>query len=286
MRKPISLLTVLILGLLASLLIGVQTAKTQQIPSEQLSVTIAPSNAITIDVGQYVQFIASVSGGAPPYSYQWYANESPMPDATSSSFTFAPNSPSTYNISVIVTDSLSTQASSNATSVTVNSWLNVRIETGSTTTYVNQPVQLTAFASGGTPPYSYQWYYQLYPNGETVAVSTYQSFMFTPTSLGTYVIGLIVTDSVNNQAGNVQLPITVTVIGTATPSPSPTPTLTPTATPTSTSTPSPSPTPTPILGESRAYTIIASGVIIITTIIAVLALLEKQRRQSIEKPKA
>jgi hypothetical protein len=89
MRKPISLLTVIILLLLTLFVAVVQTAKAQQGSAEQLSVTISPSNATTIDVGQYLQFSAFASGGAPPYSYQWYSNGIPIPDAASSSFMFA-----------------------------------------------------------------------------------------------------------------------------------------------------------------------------------------------------
>jgi hypothetical protein len=118
-----------------------------------------------------------------------------------------------------------------------------------------------------------------------VAVSTYQSFMFTPTSPGTYVIGLIVTDSVNGQTGSVQLPLKVTVLGTPTPSPSPTPTQTPMATPTPTPTVTPSPTSTLVLNESRAYPLIALIVTIIATIIAALMLMERQRLKLTEKTK-
>lgn len=281
MRKSISLLFVLVLGFLASTVAEVQSAKAQHALSGQLSVTVSPSNGTTIDVGQYVQFTAFSSGGATPYSYQWYSNESLVPEATSSSFKFTPNRSGTFNVSVTVTDSSDNQAGSNGTLVTVNPWLNLRIEAGSSTTNVNQPVQFTAFVTGGTPPYQYRWYL----SGEPVAGSTNQSFTFTPTSPGTYVIGLTVTDSVNSQAGGVALPLTIAVLGTPSPSPSPTPTLTPGATPTPTPTPSPSPTPPPALGTPAAHPMIAALATMIAAIIIALLMLEKRRSQSVEKPK-
>ena len=287
MRKPISLLTVLVLGLLASLSVTAQVTGAEATPSEPLSATISPSTATTIDVGQYVQFTASASGGAPPYSYQWSSNDNPIEDATSSGFRFAPNHPGTYRISVKVTDDTATQMASNSTMVTVNPWLDLKIEAGRDTTNVNQPVQITAFVSGGTPPYRYQWYYQSYPGGEPVASSIYQSFMFTPTSPGTYVIGLVVTDSLNATTGSVALPLRITVLGTPAPSSPPTPTPTHTATPEPTPTPSPSPTPQPhAFSTSATYPAIGTVVFIIAAIIATLALIERQQNQSVEKPKA
>jgi hypothetical protein len=249
--------------------------------ADELSATVSPSNATTIDANQQLQFTVSVSGGAPPYSYQWYSNDNQIANATSSSFTFAPNYPGTYDISVIVTDSLDIQASPNATSVTVNPWLSMYIEQGSATTNVDQPVQFTVLVTGGTPPYSYQWSYWLYPEGDPVAGATSSIFIFTPTSSGTYIIELIVTDAINAQESSGPLPLTVTVLAEPTPSPSPTPTPTPTSTPTPTPTPtpSPSPTPIPIFGGSMAYPIIALSVIIIVIAIAALVLFRTQRHE-------
>jgi hypothetical protein len=286
MQKAIILCVVFVLGLLTSLLVEVQTVKAQYTPDEQLSATISPSPATTIDLGQQVQFTASVSDGAPPFSYQWYSNDNPVADATFLSFMFASTLPGAYNISVIVKDSLNTQASSNATSVTVNPWLSVHVETRSATTYVNQPVQFTAFVSGGTPPYRYQWHSRLYPDGEPVAGATSPSFTFTPTSPGKYVIDLTATDSLNAQAGYLPPPITVTVLATPTPSQSPTPTPTPSSTPTPTSTPLPSPTPMPLFDGSMTSPIIATVATVIVVAIAALVLFRKQRYGSIEKPTA
>jgi hypothetical protein len=105
----------------------------------------------------------------------------------------------------------------------VNSSFSIAIEPGSTTTTVNQTVQFTATVSGGTPPYSYQWYSQLWPDGDIVAVAgaNSSSFAFTQTSPGMYGISVRVRDSLNMETYFVGLPggIWVTVLAEQTPSP-------------------------------------------------------------------
>jgi len=260
---------------------GVQTAEAQSTPDGQLSVTISPSNATVIDVDQYVQFTASASGGEPPYSYQWYANDTAITGATTSSFTFTPDYPSTYDVSIVVTDASEAQARSNATSVTVNPWLSINVDQETTTTKVNQPVQFTVLASGGTPPYAYQWYARLHASGEIVASATSPTFIFTPTAAGTYTFFLTVKDAANNQVElDFPLMLTVTALAEATPSPSATPATTATPTPTPTS----SPTPTPILDTKTVDPINAVIIIASVIAIAVLVLLREQHYRRTEKP--
>jgi YVTN family beta-propeller protein len=70
-----------------------------------LSATVSPASA-TLGVGQSKAFNASVSGGASPYSYQWYLNGSLVSGATSSSWSFKPTSAGVYIIYVKTTDAL------------------------------------------------------------------------------------------------------------------------------------------------------------------------------------
>jgi len=282
-RNPISLLAIIVLGLSALLLVGVQTAKAQGTPDGQLAVTVSPSNAIAIDVIHQLHFSASANGGTPPYSYQWYSNGNPVEDATSSGFIFEPNRSGTYEIFVIINDTSGAQASSNATLITVNPWLSMNIEQGSAKTQVDQLVQFTVIVTGGTPPYTYQWYYQLHPDGERVAGATSPTFAFPPTASGTYMIFLIVKDSLNYEEESESLPLTVTV-AESTPSPSSTPS-SPPPTPTPTLTPTSSPTPIPLDGLT-AFPLSAVVIVASVAAIAALVLLREQRRRQIEKPKA
>ncbi|MCW4045790.1 MAG: PKD domain-containing protein [Candidatus Bathyarchaeota archaeon] len=282
MSKTVSLLAVLVISILALSIAGIQAVKAQTSQGSQLTVTISPSGSTTMDMGQRIQFVAFASGGTPPYSYQWHSNGDIIPNATSSSFTFEPNYPDTYEISVTVNDTLDAQATSNKTSVIVNSWLSLNIEQGSAKTQVGKPVQFTAQVTGGTPPYTFQWYYRLSPSGEKMAGATSSIFVFTPTEEGTYIIDLVVKDALNVQTDSGPLPLSVTLPSepTSTSSTLPTPTLTPTQTAPS------SPTPTSVSNRSNAYPASTIIIVVSVTAIAAMVLLIEQRHRQTEKPKS
>jgi len=73
------------------------------LPPPPLSVSISPLSA-SILVGQSVTFTSTVSGGYPPYSYQWYLNGNPVSRATSDIWTFTPTTSGIYYIYLKVTD--------------------------------------------------------------------------------------------------------------------------------------------------------------------------------------
>lgn len=84
-----------------------------------MNVMISASST-SIDVGGSLQFMASVSGGVGPYTYQWYVNGNPVSGATSSEFTFSPTTAGTYSVYLVVQDSTGTSDTSNSITVTVN----------------------------------------------------------------------------------------------------------------------------------------------------------------------
>lgn len=91
-------------------------------PSEQptaLSASISPNSAL-IPVGNSTGFSSIVSGGAPPYSYQWYLNGNPVSGATSNSWTFTPTSPGSYTVYLNITDSVGVIPISDNATVEVN----------------------------------------------------------------------------------------------------------------------------------------------------------------------
>ncbi len=172
------------------------------------------------------------------------------------------------------------------TGVTVKAQIDVdvKVTAGSTTTLVNQPVEFTATASRGTPPYSYQWYTQLWttwepgmpntlpPLGPIVAVpgATSSSFEFIESSPGTYDISINVTDSAGNSVYDVFQPGGIWVWVSVLASPTPTP-----ATPL---TASPSPAPNPEAGPSTDLYIVSAAAVIIAVVAAAALVLRKRKR--------
>jgi len=89
-------------------------------PPPPLSVSISPTSA-TVYIGSSVTFTSTVSGGVPPYTYQWYFDNSPVAGATSSSWTYTPPSASIHYVHVEVTDSAGNSFQSDPARVVVAS---------------------------------------------------------------------------------------------------------------------------------------------------------------------
>lgn len=82
------------------------------------SVLISPMSA-SILVGQQITFTSTVSGGTPPYTYQWYLNGNPVSGATSSSWTFTPTASGIYYVYLKVTDDIGNATQSETARITV-----------------------------------------------------------------------------------------------------------------------------------------------------------------------
>jgi hypothetical protein len=72
-----------------------------------------------MDAGQSQLFNSNVTGGTPPYSYQWYLNGALVSGATNPTWTFTPTSVGSYTIYAKVIDRLGMQATSNTATVAV-----------------------------------------------------------------------------------------------------------------------------------------------------------------------
>jgi streptogramin lyase len=83
-----------------------------------LTVSISPTSASVL-VGQSVTFTSTVSGGYPPYSYQWYLNDAPVSGATSSSWTLTPTTSGIYYVYLKATDANNNIAQSETARITV-----------------------------------------------------------------------------------------------------------------------------------------------------------------------
>ena len=122
------------------------------------NVSISPSN-VNLDIPQNITLTATVSGGTSPYTYQWYNGTSAISGANSSTLTITAVSTGTYEYLVSVTDANTTTVNSTNATIVVNSALLANPITPSSPAIDNgQSITLTANPSGGTSPYTYQWY--------------------------------------------------------------------------------------------------------------------------------
>lgn len=162
-----------------------------QIPP--LSASLSPPSSSLL-VGESVTFTSTVSGGRPPYNYQWYLNNNPVPGVIANTWIFTPTITGSFTVYLNVTDSLGNSIKSNEAAVTVAPPLSISICPMSASTIVSQSVIFTSTVLGGYTPYGYQWYL----NGAPVLGATSNTWTFTPTTSGIYYVYLTVTDAKSN----------------------------------------------------------------------------------------
>jgi hypothetical protein len=169
----------------------------------QASINSMPAS---IDVGQSVAFTSTINGGVPPYSFQWYLNNTAVSGATNSTWVFTPSFSGSYNVYANVTTSLGLTTKSNIVTVTVNPALSVHVSPTSATMDIDQSQTFTSNVSGGISPFNYQWYLNGVPEG------TNSSWTFAPGSSGSYSVYVNVTDNVGRK---VQSDVATIAVNTA-----------------------------------------------------------------------
>jgi len=154
------------------------------------SISISPTSA-ALDAGHSLLFTATISGGLPPYTVQWWIGGVLVRQGDISSLSYTFNSVGFYQVYAVVTDGYLSQATSNIASVTVTSLgLSVIISPISVTFVSSQSQLFSSSISGDPGPYAYQWYL----NGIAVPGATGSTWNSTWTSYGSYTVYLNVTD--------------------------------------------------------------------------------------------
>src|SRR5467141_3584495 len=172
---------------------------------------VAPSSP-AINGGQSITLTANPTGGTTPYSYQWYSDgicNSLVTSATFSTYSASPTVTTTYSYRVTDTAFSPVSRCSPGDTVTVNSAIIAGAITPPNPTIDNgQSIVLTSHVSGGTPPFSYQWYSDGIC-GAVITGATLSTFTASPTATTSY--SYKVTDSAQSPSSACSPTGTVTV---------------------------------------------------------------------------
>jgi hypothetical protein len=171
-------------------------------PLTQVVINASPT---TIDIGQssVIRLIKPVSGGVKPYSYQWFEEDASLltsdrviaiMEATKEEYRFTTTGNTrvgTKNFRLQVTDTLGTVVTSNMVKVKIYPIPTIKIGANSTSVDAYKQLVVTVSASGGTEPFSYQWYL----HNKKVAQGSDATYNFNSEVVGQHHIYVILSDS-------------------------------------------------------------------------------------------
>jgi len=160
-----------------------------------------------LDPGITDNLTATVSGGAPPFSFAWTLGDGAQMTTSNPWIAYAWPDPGSFTVHVTVTDGVGAQASAQL-HVTVNPPLQVPCEPlpDPASTEVGVPTTLSlSCAQGGTPTYQYTWDFG---DGVTLTTSSNQTVHTFETS-GDLTTTVTVTDAVGGTARSYPLSLLV-----------------------------------------------------------------------------
>ncbi len=131
-----------------------------------------------------LSFTTPISGGNPPYNYQWRLNGTDITGATSATYDPAPLIPSgDYSYDCIVTDGCGSSFTTSAKLITIVPDPSVGIS-GNASVCQNGSVTLTANITNGTGTYLYQW--RIGPSWTDIPGATNQTYNPPTSGAGTF----------------------------------------------------------------------------------------------------
>jgi PKD repeat protein len=158
-----------------------------------VSVTASPNSGYS---PLAVEFTSSVSGGTPPYVYNWSFGDSGSSVQQNPSHTFY--NAGDYTVTLTVTDAENNQdneaviVSVTEAPLPLEAWVSASLSSE----YAPLTVDFTGGASGGIPPYTFNW------TIDGVPFSNAQNPSYLFSEAGNYVINLTVNDSASSQASD------------------------------------------------------------------------------------
>jgi len=175
--------------------------------STNLVVSVAPSAVGLPDATHSTTLTATTAFGSGTLTYNWYMNGGGTAVATHTTssitdpYTFTPSILGTYNFTCTVTNSTSYTATSNVAFVYVGPQTSISALTNYFNTTTNASLKFSSVSNGGTPPYTYTWYFSTNDvtfNNVTNVDGGAASYTLTSalvTGPGTYYLYLVVKDS-------------------------------------------------------------------------------------------
>jgi len=184
--------------------------KLKEVASSPLKVSMSASNTEP-KIGEELKIKAEVSGGTPPYKYEWYIDGKKKESLTSTSVASTSKSISAQfrntgnrSVQVVITDRAENTRSAHC-SINVRAQvaatpkpLRVSIDPPKASITIGGNVSLHAMAEGGTPPYRYDWFH----HGKVANIHN-SGIKYTLNSPGRRTINVVVYDSVGNKAEGV-----------------------------------------------------------------------------------
>src|SRR5207249_2460168 len=149
------------------------------VTGQPIVITASCNNAA---VNSPVNCNASATGGTSPITFAWSAPGGTPSSGTGATFTTSYSTTGTKSINVTATDGNNVHASKIIT-VIIGAGLQISASCGTNTGTVGKPVNCTASATGGTPPYTFSW---SAPGGSPASAGNVTSFQTMYSAKGTF----------------------------------------------------------------------------------------------------